>query len=63
MNIISKAWDLLVFGSSNFVWERKLKNTKVVLKEWIKLSQSSPISDRKEALKILEEIQSEMEES
>ena len=62
MSIISKVWDLPVFGLSNFVWERKLKNTKVSLKEWIKLSRSNPISERKEALKKLAEIQLEMEE-
>ena len=63
MSIISKAWDLLIFGLPNFVWERKLKNTKVVLKEWIKHSYKNPINERKEALENLEEIQLEMEES
>ena len=56
MSIISKAWDIPVFGSPNFVWERKLKNTKAALKEWVKHSQENPTSERKEALEKLEEI-------
>ena len=42
---------------------RGLKNTKAALKEWVKISQTNPISERKEALEKLEEIQLEMEES
>ena len=44
------------------MWERKLKNTKVVLKEWVKHSQTNPVSERHQALEKLEEIQLEMEE-
>ena len=62
MSIISKAWGLLVFGLPNYVWERKLKNTKAALKEWVKHSHKNPINERKEALEKLEEIQLEMEE-
>ena len=62
MIIISKAWDIPVFGSSNFMRERKLKNTKVALKEWVKHSQKNPTSERKEALEKLGETQLEMEE-
>ena len=47
MSIVTKAWELLVVGSPNFVWERKLKNTKVVLKVWAKLSQKNTISESK----------------
>ena len=63
MSTVTMAWDPLVVGSSNFVWERKLKNTKAALKVWAKLTQKNPISERKEALKILEKIQMEMEDS
>ena len=63
MSIVTIAWDLLVVGSPNFVWERKLKNIKVALKDWVKLTQKNPISERKEALEKLEEIQMEIEES
>ena len=61
MSTVNTAWDLPVVGSPNFVWERKLKNTQVALKEWVKLTQKSPISERKEALEKLEKIQLEME--
>ena len=63
MSIVTKAWELLVVGSSNSVWERKLKNTKATLKVWDKLTQKNPISERKEALEKLEKIQMEMEDS
>ena len=55
------AWDLLVVGSLNFVWERKLIKTKAALKDWVKLTQKNPISERKESLQNLEKIQLEME--
>ena len=41
MSTVNMAWDLLLVGSPNFVWERKLKNTKVALKEWVKLTKKS----------------------
>ena len=63
MTTVSKDWDIPFIGSPNFVWEIKLENTKDVLKKWVKLSQKNPISDRKEALEKLEEIQMEMDNS
>ena len=63
MSIVTMAWDLPVVGSSNFVWERKLKNTKAALKDWVKLTQKNPINERKESLQKLEKIQMEMEDS
>ena len=63
MNTISMAWDIPVVGSLNYVCERKLKNTKVALKNSVKNSQKNPISERKETVRKLEEIQMEMEES
>ena len=63
MNTVAKAWELPVVGSPNFVWERKLKNTKVALKAWAKLSHKIPISERIVALSTLEKIQLEMEDS
>ena len=61
--IVINAWSIPVIGSPYFVWERKLKNTKSVLKDWIKQSLQSPSSDRIQALARLEDIQLEMEES
>ena len=63
MATVFNAWSILVFGSPNFIWERKLKNTKFALKEWIKQSLHSPFSVRKQALENLAAIQLEMEES
>ena len=56
------AWDIPLVGSSNYVWERKLKNTKVALKNWVNVSKKNPICERKEVVKNMEEIQMEMEE-
>ena len=47
----------------NFVWEQKLKFTKLALKEWVKQYMKSPSNDRIEALKNLEAIQMEMDET
>ena len=44
MNVVTKAWELPVVGSLNFVWERKLKNTEVALNTWAKLSHKKLIS-------------------
>ena len=63
MNAITKTWSIPVMGSLNYVWEKKLKNTKSTLKEWVKHSLKTPINDRKQALEKLEEIQLEMEEN
>ena len=63
MSTVSMACDIPVVGLPNYVWERKLKNTKVALKNWVKISQKYRISERKEVVRKLEEIQMEMEES
>ena len=56
MNVVAMTWELPVVGSPNFVWERKLKNTKVALKAWAK-SHKNPISERVIALATLEKIE------
>ena len=61
MNIVAMAWELPVVGSPNFIWEWRLKNTKVALKAWAK-SHKNPISEKIVALAALEKIQLEMEE-
>ena len=63
MSTVILAWAIPVAGSPNYVWERKLINTKVALKNWVKLTQKNPTSERKEALQNLEKIQLEMEET
>ena len=63
MKTITRSWSQPVTGSPNFVWEQKLKFTKLALKEWAKQNVKAPSSDKIEALKFLEEIQLEMEET
>ena len=63
LDTVGNLWRVSVIGSPNFVWERKLKNTKFALKDWIKQSLQSPTNNRIQALARLEEIQLEMEES
>ena len=63
MSTVTMAWDLPVDGSMNYVWERKINNTKSALKDQVKLTQKNPINERKEALEKLEKIQLEMEET
>ena len=50
MSTVTLAWENPVVGSPNYVWERKLINTKAALKNWVKLTQKNPTSERKEAL-------------
>ena len=60
MDIVSNAWSIQVIGSPNFMWERKLKNTKLALKAWIK-SLPSTLSVRNQYLENLAAIQLDME--
>ena len=46
MDVVSNAWHTPVVGSPNYVWEHKLKATKISLKEWIKNPTNSPTSHR-----------------
>jgi hypothetical protein len=50
-----------VTGSPNFVWEQKLKITKKSLKEWRKLLENNPNTQRKELVQQLGKLQNEME--
>eukprot|EP00253_Pinus_taeda_P020085 PITA_20085 len=47
MDTVSKAWSIPVLGSTNYVWEQKLKATKTALKEWIKKPSDYSTSLRK----------------
>ena len=38
MSTVTLAWETPVIGSPNYVWERKLINTKAALKNWVKLT-------------------------
>ena len=63
MKTVTHSWSRPVTGSPNFVWEHKLKFTKLALKEWVKQTVKYPSSDIKEVLIFLEEIQLEMDET
>ena len=63
LRTVTMAWDIPVVGSPNFVWERKLINTKTALKDWVKHTQKNPTIERREALQNWEKIQLEMEET
>eukprot|EP00253_Pinus_taeda_P033119 PITA_33119 len=60
--IVQTAWRIDVSGSPSYVREQKMKNAKKALKEWIKKPIKTPISQRKEAVIQLEEMQFELEE-
>ena len=62
MDIVSQAWSIYVAGSPNFVFERKLKNTKIAFKQWVKSPLSTPMSSRMENVAALFAIQIGMEE-
>jgi ribonuclease HI/exonuclease III len=61
VDTVQWAWSTPVNGSPNFVWEQKLKITKKALKEWSKLPESNPNTQRKESVQQLGQLQLEME--
>ena len=62
MDIVSQAWSNYVLGSPNFFFEQKLKNTKLVLKQWVKSPLSTPTTRRMENVAELFSIQIGMED-
>ena len=50
---VSNSWVVYIEGSPSFIWEQKLKNTKIALKNWANKSLNSPISNRKNMYMIL----------
>ena len=63
LEIMHLAWSHYIVSSPSFIWEQKLKKTKIALKNWIKQPQKTPYSNRKEKVSELAEFQFEMEES
>ena len=61
METVLEAWSIPMTGSSSFVWEQKLKITKRDLKKWFKEPSNSPISNRKETVQVLVDLQMDME--
>lgn len=58
---VEEAWAKSFSGSPSYVWEQKIKSTKQALKEWIRKPTPTPTSIRKEAVSILETLQTELE--
>jgi exonuclease III len=60
LKIVSSTWTGKVIGSASYVWEEKLRRLKVALKSWAR-SRPDPTSSRREAQKLLEIHQLELE--
>ena len=61
MEMVSQAWSSYVKGSPSFVWEQKMKHTKIALKLWVKTPLPSPTSNRKDRVAELADLQFKME--
>ena len=59
---MSQAWSQYVDGSPSFFREQKFKNTKYALKNWVKTSLTTPMTNRQERVYELTAIQLGMEE-
>lgn len=56
LEIVQTTWKTEVSGSPSYVWEKKIKNEKKALKEWIKKPMKTPTIQRKDAVTQLEEM-------
>ena len=63
MVVVAKAWSTSVIAFPSYVWENKLKATKLALKEWVKSSSNSPTALRKVVVQQLADLQLELESS
>ena len=63
MVVVAKAWSTLVIRSPSYVWEQKLKATKLALKEWVKSPSNYPAALRKVVVQQLVDLQLELESS
>ena len=61
MEFVAKAWSTLVNRSPSFVWEHKLKATKIALKEWVKSPSNTLTAHRKYFVQHLEYLQLDLE--
>eukprot|EP00253_Pinus_taeda_P015907 PITA_15907 len=61
MDTVKASWNTPISGSTSFVWEQKLKRTKLALKAWIKKPALNPTSLRVEAVQALHSLQNDME--
>jgi hypothetical protein len=61
INLIIPTWSQWIVGSLVFVWEKKVKATKLVLKEWEKHVYSPPERDKEEYISLLIVIQEKLD--
>ena len=61
METIMSAWSSPISRSPSYVWEQKLKATKIALKDWIKNLNNTPSCHIKETIQQLLDLQMEME--
>ena len=59
--MLQLAWSQYIQGSPNFLWQKKLKRTKLALKSWVKASLNTPTRSKQERVLELSEFQLEME--
>ena len=55
-DLISQVWSQFIAGSPSFVWEQKLKLTKVALKRWIKIPIKNHSRNKEEFVQALVDI-------
>ena len=63
MAVVAKVWSTSVIGLSSYVWEHKLKETKLDLKDWVKSSSNSPTAFTKVVVQPLANLQLDLESS
>eukprot|EP00253_Pinus_taeda_P027195 PITA_27195 len=61
LDTVKASWNIPISGSASFVWEQKLKHTKIALKAWIKKPAINPTSLRIDAVQALHSLQNDME--
>lgn len=61
LDTMNKKWSIHVLGSPNYVWEQKIKATKIAVKQWIKKPTVSPTTQRKHSTKQLLDLQMGLE--
>ena len=56
MVVVAKDWSTLATGSPSYVWEHKLKETKIALKEWAKSPSNTLTTQINEAVQQLTDL-------
>jgi len=63
MDIIKQSWKEQVWDSPTYVWEEKLRKTKINLKPWAKKHLNPPSIEKKETIQQLQSLYQKLEES